>query len=181
MRQISQQLTFALLAITVSGCTARWCRLPDELAEGLDQCEIARAIRNVCSSGSASPSCGDGVSCGTGIDCGSLVRVSPVRVIDKAVEDKAVEDESVEIKAVEIAEIGELPPVLLSRIRVLRAQRPPSPRIRRGPPPISYQPPMPPKFLPVPTRSVFANVNMHAPTASTGTVEVDYGSQLRTK
>ena len=29
-------------------------------------------------------------------------------------------------------------------------------RIEPGPPPVPYEPPLPPKFLPVPTRSVFA-------------------------
>ncbi len=32
------------------------------------------------------------------------------------------------------------------------------PRISVGPPPESYEPPMPPKFLPVPARSVFSSV-----------------------
>jgi len=51
-------------------------------------------------------------------------------------------------------------------------------RIKAGPPPVTYQPPMPPKFLPVPARPVFANVNPAAPLATRGEVEVDFGAQL---
>jgi len=33
----------------------------------------------------------------------------------------------------------------------------PRPRIKVGPPPVPYEPPLPPKFLPVPARSVFGS------------------------
>ncbi len=52
------------------------------------------------------------------------------------------------------------------------------PRLAVGPPPEPYRPPMPPKFLPVPTRSVFTNVNPAAPMHGTGQVEVGYGNSL---
>jgi hypothetical protein len=45
-----------------------------------------------------------------------------------------------------------------------------------GPPPEPYQPPMPPKFLPVPACSVFSKVNMAAPTLNRGQVEMGFGS-----
>ncbi len=52
------------------------------------------------------------------------------------------------------------------------------PRIKVGPPPVSYQPPMPPKFLPVPARPVFVGANTHFPVSVPGQVEVGYGPQL---
>ncbi len=52
------------------------------------------------------------------------------------------------------------------------------PRIKVGPPPVSYQPPMPPKFLPVPACSVFVGANTHFPVSVPGQVEVGYGPQL---
>lgn len=51
-------------------------------------------------------------------------------------------------------------------------------RVEPGPPPVRYQPPMPPKFLPVPARSVFSTVNMQAPTIQRGQIEMDYGPQI---
>ena len=43
---------------------------------------------------------------------------------------------------------------------------------------ISYEPPRPPKFLPVPVRPVFSTVNMQAPTSRRGDVEVRFGPQI---
>jgi hypothetical protein len=51
-------------------------------------------------------------------------------------------------------------------------------RAHRPEPTIAYDPPMPPKFLLVPTEKVFSNVNMLAPTPRRGDVEVDFGPQL---
>ncbi|MGI9427412.1 MAG: hypothetical protein ACR2NM_02060 [Bythopirellula sp.] len=50
------------------------------------------------------------------------------------------------------------------------------PCLEAGPPPEPYQPPMPPKFLPVPACSVFSNVNMAAPTRKRGQVEMGFGN-----
>ena len=50
--------------------------------------------------------------------------------------------------------------------------------VESGPPPVSYRPPMPPEFLPVPTRPVFSAVNMAAPEPMRGEVEVSYGPQF---
>ena len=48
-------------------------------------------------------------------------------------------------------------------------------RIAIGPDAVRYKPEMPPEFLPVPPRPVFANVNMDAPTEARGSVESGYG------
>jgi hypothetical protein len=40
---------------------------------------------------------------------------------------------------------------------------------------VRYKPEMPPEFLPVPPRPVFANVNMDAATEVRGSVESGYG------
>jgi len=50
--------------------------------------------------------------------------------------------------------------------------------VEPGPPPITYRPPMPPEFLPLPTYPIFAAVNLAAPEPLRGAVEVDYGPQL---
>jgi len=50
--------------------------------------------------------------------------------------------------------------------------------VEAGPPPVTYQPPMPPKFLPVPARPVFANVNPLAPVSARGAAEIDFVPQL---
>ena len=52
------------------------------------------------------------------------------------------------------------------------------PHIEHGLPPVTNQPPMPPKFLPVPVRPVFTPVNRSLPRPSRGDVEVDFGPQI---
>ncbi len=47
-----------------------------------------------------------------------------------------------------------------------------------GPPPVSYEPPMPPKILPVPTQSVFSKPNVLSLPSAHATVEVGFGSEL---
>ncbi|MCH7751077.1 MAG: hypothetical protein IH898_02830 [Planctomycetes bacterium] len=54
----------------------------------------------------------------------------------------------------------------------------PGRNVQPGPPPVSYRPPMPPEFLPVPTQPIFAAVNLAAPEPMRGAVEVDFGTQL---
>ena len=55
------------------------------------------------------------------------------------------------------------------------AQRP---RIAVGPPPERFRPELPPSFLPVPARSVFSPVNMHAPQSGNQMVEHGMGRTL---
>ncbi len=47
-----------------------------------------------------------------------------------------------------------------------------------GPPPIRYRPPMPPKFLPVPTQPILAPARPDAPEPWRGNIEVGWGPQL---
>lgn len=47
-----------------------------------------------------------------------------------------------------------------------------------GPPAVRYEPPMPPEFLPVPTRPIYTNVNMDAPQHTRGMVDVGWERQL---
>jgi hypothetical protein len=47
-----------------------------------------------------------------------------------------------------------------------------------GPPPIRYQPEMPPKFLPVPTTPTLSPVRPDAPEAFRGEVETSYDPRL---
>ena len=58
-----------------------------------------------------------------------------------------------------------------------REKRPP--RMVVGPPPVPYRPPMPPKFLPVPARSVFTTVNPNAPTLESGQIEHGLGGEIQ--
>ena len=51
-------------------------------------------------------------------------------------------------------------------------------RIAVGPPAERYRPPMPPEFLPVPARPVFANVNMDAPVEARGAVDIGWEGQM---
>ncbi len=51
-------------------------------------------------------------------------------------------------------------------------------RLEVGPPPATYKPPMPPKFLPVPSRSVFSGRSVLAPSSARSPVEVDFDGQL---
>jgi len=51
-------------------------------------------------------------------------------------------------------------------------------RIEVGPPPVTYKPLMPPKFLPVPSQPVFSQVNMLAEPSVLSPVEVDFDHQL---
>ncbi|HYO24504.1 MAG TPA: hypothetical protein VEQ85_06095 [Lacipirellulaceae bacterium] len=52
-------------------------------------------------------------------------------------------------------------------------------RPQPGPPPVSYVPPMPPKFLPVPTRPTLSPARPDAPDAWRGDVEVGFRRELR--
>ena len=50
--------------------------------------------------------------------------------------------------------------------------------VEPGPPPRTFYPQLPPKFLPVPTRPIFAATNPHAPAERDGSVEVHWSPQL---
>lgn len=130
------------LAATLAGCAgccAPWCPLSDQCACGPLQCDVLRAIDDLCSY-SMCYDCGEEVGCGCGV---------------RVTEDAVFIDE----------------PCAPGRLAC-------RPRVERGPPPVSYQPPMPPKFLPVPTRLVFTGANMLAPTPTRGAVELGNGPQL---
>ena len=47
-----------------------------------------------------------------------------------------------------------------------------------GPPPVSYQPILPPKFLPVPTETVVPPARPDAPDFRRGDVESHYGNRV---
>jgi len=49
---------------------------------------------------------------------------------------------------------------------------------RRNKPLVSYVPPQPPKFLPVPTQPAFTEVSTDSPVALRGSVERNFGPQL---
>jgi len=51
-------------------------------------------------------------------------------------------------------------------------------RIEVGPPPVTYKPLMPPKFLPVPARPVFSQVDVLADSSALSPVEVNFDRQL---
>ena len=50
--------------------------------------------------------------------------------------------------------------------------------VQPGPVPIRHETPLPPTFLPVPARPIFAAVNPHAAHRSSATVELDWDPQL---
>ncbi|NOY28948.1 MAG: hypothetical protein GXP28_01870 [Planctomycetes bacterium] len=51
-------------------------------------------------------------------------------------------------------------------------------RVEVGPPPVTYKPPMPPKFLPVPSRPVFSQTSVLAPSSAHNPVEVDFDANF---
>ena len=146
-RRILQPGVLLLITTVISSgcCPARLHHLPDDCVDLINQCEVGRAVHNICSdtpcrSCLARPSCAAPVACGCGV---------------AVYEDVVVLDET-------------QPPCFANRL----------PRVERGPPPVCFEPEMPPKFLPVPTRSVFSPVNLHTRVSSRGAVEAQYGPQL---
>ena len=118
----------ALLALSCTGCAAQWCHLPDDCAHAFGQTQLGWEINDLCENGLPTAcACGEGPDCGCGV------------FVDDSTYDGAVYLDDADFNN---AYLGE--PELAHR-----------PRIAVGPPPEPYVPPMPPKFLPVPTRSVF--------------------------
>lgn len=145
-------LLLSVVLLSGSGCCAtQWCHLPDDCAHAFAHTQLGWEINDVCN-------CINGTPCG----CASCVDIScgdtscGVRVYDDAV---VIEEPCCDSPCYAEANCR--------------------PRVKVGPPPVSYVPPMPPKFLPVPARSVFSNVNVNAPTVSYGQVEVGYGHELQ--
>lgn len=128
------------------GCCTHWHHLPDDCANTMHQCELLRAICNLCSS----TPCG---TCGTVGACGCGMQVyDDVVVLDEA------------------------PPC--KEPFCCNGTKPRCCKVEPGPPPICYEPPMPPKFLPVPTHSVFTSGHV-VPVADTpSNVEVGFGPHL---
>ena len=116
-----------------------WHQLPDDCTDLIYQCELTRAVHNICSSKPCA-GCGARVACGCGVEV-----YEDVVVLDRPQKECFVE-----------------------RL----------PRVEPGPPPVCFKPQMPPKFLPVPTRSVFSQVNLEAAGFTRGAVEAEYGPQL---
>jgi hypothetical protein len=151
MTQLRGLLALALWCCT--GCAVPLCHLPDDCAHALSQTQLGWEIHDVCHSCNQLL-CGcpqtPGGCCDAGYDC--TVEGTNERCVQGYDESQGVRP-------------------LLARHR--------EPRFVVGPPPVCYEPPMPPKFLPVPARSVFTSVNMHAPTPRTGQVEMGYDGQMR--
>lgn len=142
-----------LIAATLaagSGCCAPIGQFPDGCAGNVYDCELARLIHHVCTYGEL-PACGGHATCGCGLGCGAPIACGC---------SAALQDDDY------------CCPVPAEQCEALHSC------IKRGPPPVSYKPLMPPKFLPIPTRSVFTAVNLAAPTPTRGAVEVDFGPQL---
>lgn len=123
-------------------------RWQQNCACGLDEFDLTQTVHNLCSASEPLP-------CGCTVGCSDVV----------------------EEGYVEFEEVGDPAPALCTFDefdRALDLKR----RIAIGPPAVRYRPPMPPKFLTVPTRPFLAPVNLNAPLPANGTVEVDFGSQL---
>ncbi len=136
-RRGSAALALLLATALASGCGTPLHYLPDNCAAAVYECDLARLIKNACSS--------EPMSCSaSGVTCGGGVEGDYVPVLEEAYESS--------------------PTAVV-------------PRVAAGPPPVTYQPPMPPQFLPVPTRSVFAKTNSLAASSGRGTVEVGFSPQ----
>jgi len=140
-------MTLALALTTGSGCSTQLHYLPDECADAVYQCDLARLIHNVCS-------CEPLPACASGVGCGSCV------------EDFG-EDFGEEF-------CDEQPSCPAPICPLIAAKR----HYEVGPPPVTYKPLMPPKFLPVPSRPVFSQVNMLADPTENSPVELGFDRQL---
>jgi len=142
-------LLLAVLTASGSGCATQLQYLPDEFAAAVYECDLARAIHNVCS-GDLQPACASGIECGSTEEYGGGTNVE---------EDEEYYDE----------ELSRPEPI----IRPLARRR----HYEVGPPPVTYRPTTPSKFLPVPSRPVFSQPFELATPAERGNVEIGFGPE----
>ncbi len=152
LRQLLKPRVFVFMVATVCGgcCSTHLHHIPDDFVDLINQCELGRAVRNLCCDHPCAccPSngppeevcCPQPVAC----DCG-----------------------------VEICEEGIFQGCAHAPCRHGRKCC-----VEPGPPPICHKPEMPPKFLPVPTRSVFSPANPRSPVSFRGAVEAPFGPEL---
>ena len=155
----SAKCVFGLLAITLlagGGCCTNWYLAPDQCACGLSEFDLGCAVDWLCS-GESLKGCGWPVDS----DCTPNSTDCPSDCTD--------------------CQVCQPTCVLGCQQRAdlcLNFKWRPGRNVQSGPPPVSYRPPMPPEFLPVPTQPIFAAVNLAAPEPTRGKVEVDFGTQL---
>lgn len=152
---------------SISGCCANCQHIPDQCTDALYECDLGCLIKNLCATGEAFP-------CAAPVGCGQFV------------EEPCFEEPCVEEFVQESCEPANCP--TCSPIQAccpLEACNPIKEcvlgyreRVAVGPPPVRFQPPMPPKFLTVPTRPVYTAVSPNAPTFDRSQVEVSFGTQL---
>jgi len=155
-----------LLAVALaagSGCAAPLHCLPDQCAAAVYECDLARMIHNVCSC-EPLPAYGCGVGCSSAIECGTSALSELTMSCQSTTigcDCGAMVEESYESRPEPI------------RMRVAQQRH-----YVVGPPPVSYKPPKPPSFLPVPAQPVFSQANVLSLPSAHATVEVEFGSQL---
>lgn len=142
----------AVLLLCCPGCCGQWCHLPDDFAYAFHHTQLGWELDDICN-GCPLDSCGRGGTLGCGEQLGC----------------REGTDGTCGVHVYEDA-------VWLDEPR--QSPRSCFPRIAVGPPPEPYEPPLPPRFLPVPARPVFTTVNLDAATLGRGQVEVGYGPEL---
>jgi len=156
-------ILLAAALVSSSGCCSQLHHLPDECAAAVYECDLARLIHNVCSC-EPLPACASRVECGSTISCGT----SALSELTMSCQSTTLGSDC-EYFAEDSCESYSEP----VNARIARQRH-----YVVGPPPERYQPPMPPKFLPVPARPVFSQPNVLSLPSAHPTVEVEFGSQL---
>ena len=161
MRRFYWNLRMLLLVVAVAGssgcCGRNLCRLPRGCSWGLDDCQLVDRVKQICRTGELQPR-----------DCGQRVGQCEIAWEDTygAHGKFSCQGEACPLGMSDSLPYVEefLPPRLC--------------KVEPGPPPVKYQPPMPPRFLQVPTRAVFSPEYPPAPMSIQNAVEVQYGPQL---
>ena len=168
----------AILLACANGCCARWQDIPQDCAGAMYECDLVRLAHNLCSSGQpigcTDPICSEDLVAEECLPCeGSEGQVVVEQECEGDVE--YVRPRFIRPKRVDFQEVCQ-PICIRTPIRNCIANC--REKVAEGPPPITYRPQLPPKFLTVPTGPVLTEVCPDAPYPDRRSVELSYGSQL---
>jgi hypothetical protein len=167
------RITFVLAWIACCGGCRQVCEWTDDFSCAIDACTLGKCIQPIQPSTClTSPHC-------PAVQCDEGTKELEVRSCkENSLKENACEKTGTATLIVKKQECDVVAPIMQTCPILRLGMNKTKHRAHRPEPTIAYEPPMPPKFLLVPTEKVFSKVNMLAPTPRRGDVEVNFGPQL---